>query len=53
MLVKKVELPTEGVKINGIHFKPVVEEEVSDEIGKLLKKKGYVEVKPKKKKEDE
>lgn len=56
MFVKRDELPTEGIHINKIHFKPGVAVEVDDEMGRaLVERKGFVktddpEAKPKKKK---
>lgn len=54
MLVKRDDLPTEGIHINKIHFLPGAEVEVNSEMGKaLVERKGFVEVtKTKKKKED-
>ncbi len=53
MRVKKDQLPTEGIKINGIKFYPGVAEDVDDEMGRaLVERKGFTEVKAKKKKED-
>lgn len=55
MRVKKEQLPTEGIKINGVKFYPGIAEDVDDEMGKaLVERKGFTEVtKAKKKKEDD
>lgn len=47
MKIKKDDLPTEGVKIQGIHFLPGKSTTVSKELGKFLtdnSRKGFVEV---------
>lgn len=54
MRVKKDQLPTEGIRINGIKFYPGEAVEVDDEMGKaLVARKGFQEVKTKKKAEKE
>lgn len=55
MKVVRDDLPTEGVTIGGIKFRPGEEQDVSAELGKaLVENKGFKEVgeKPKNKKED-
>lgn len=51
MKVVRDDIPTEGIKINGIQFKPGVEVEVDDEMGRALtERKGFREVTAPKKK---
>lgn len=67
MKVVRDDLPTEGVHIGGVHFKPGIAETVDAELGKVLvERKGFTglviekgykaiptkEITPKEKKED-
>lgn len=54
MLVKRDDLPTEGIHINKIHFKPGEAVEVDEPMGQALTaRKGFVEVTKTKKKKEE
>ena len=54
MLIKRDELPTEGVVINGIHFLPGKPTKVDDVLGEsLVQHKGFKRAEPTKTKKEE